>query len=124
MRRRPRTTTQSLKNRSIPENENTSGQESATAAGEETADPTPLSNAAPEIDPLTAMVMEQEAIETRKAELLLKYKKERARRKRGLTTEGRQVVGESDGVDEASVSVREHFHMEKVHSRYTIGPLV
>ena len=59
---------------------------------------------APEVDPLTAMVMEQEAIETRKAELLLKYKKERARRKRGLTTEGRHIGDESDGIDRASVS--------------------
>merc|ERR1719162_1096841 len=36
-----------------------------------------------EIDPLTAMVMEQKAQEMRKAELYLKYRKERARRKRG-----------------------------------------
>lgn len=60
--------------------------------------------AAPEIDPLTAMVMEQQAMETRKAELLLKYKKERARRKRGLSTEGRHIGDESDGIDRASVS--------------------
>ena len=40
-------------------------------------------SAAAEIDPLTAMVMEQEARETRKAELMLKYRKEKARRKRG-----------------------------------------
>ena len=58
----------------------------------------------PDVDPLTAMLMEQQALETRKAELLLKYKKERARRKRGLTTEGRQIGDESDGIDQASVS--------------------
>jgi hypothetical protein len=51
------------------------------------------------------MVLEQKAQETRKAELLLKYKKERARRKRGLTTEGRYTGSdESDGIDRASVS--------------------
>jgi hypothetical protein len=60
---------------------------------------------APEIDPLTAMVMEQEARETRKAELYLKYRKERARRKRGLTSEtGNSTGEENDGIDRASVS--------------------
>ena len=57
-----------------------------------------------EVDPLTAMVMEKEAQETRKAELYLKYRKERARRKRGLTTEARVIESESDEVDRASVS--------------------
>ncbi len=57
-----------------------------------------------EIDPLTAMVMEKEAQETRKAELYLKYRKERARMKRGLATEARVIESESDGVDQASVS--------------------
>ncbi len=57
-----------------------------------------------EVDPLTAMVMEQQALEMRKAELLLKYKKERARRKRGLTTEGHHIGDENDGIDRASVS--------------------
>lgn len=57
-----------------------------------------------EIDPLTAMVMEEQARETRKAELYLKYRKERARRKRGLTTEARIIESESDEVDRASVS--------------------
>lgn len=71
---------------------------------EEETGPTEEEPQAPEVDPLTAMVMEQEAIETRKAELLRKYKKERARRKRGLTTEGRQIGDESDGIDGASVS--------------------
>jgi hypothetical protein len=59
-----------------------------------------------EMDPLTAMLMEQKAEETRKAELMLKYKKERARLKRGLATEGRYIGSESDGVDQASVSNR------------------
>jgi hypothetical protein len=67
----------------------------------------------PDVDPLTAMLMEQQALETRKAELLLKYKKERARRKRGLTTEGRQIGDESDGIDQASVSaVRKSFPIQ------------
>ena len=61
----------------------------------------------PEIDPLTAMMMEQEAQETRKAELLLKYRKERARRKRGLTVDdGATICEESDGIDRASVSAK------------------
>jgi hypothetical protein len=59
-----------------------------------------------EVDPLTAMVMEQEARETRKAELYLKYRKERARRKRGLTSEtGNSTGEENDGIDRASVSI-------------------
>ena len=60
------------------------------------------------MDPLTAMVMEQEAQETRKQELYLKYRKERARRKRGLATElSRPKIGEDDdedGLDRAAVS--------------------
>ena len=52
------------------------------------------------------MVMEQEAQETRKAELYLKYRKERARMKRGLSVEARVIEGEADeGVDRASVSI-------------------
>ena len=58
-----------------------------------------------DIDPLTAMVMEKEAQETRKAELYLKYRKERARMKRGLATEARVIESESDEVDRASVSI-------------------
>lgn len=57
-----------------------------------------------EIDPLTAMVMEKEAQETRKAELYLKYRKEKAMMKRGLKTEARVIESESDAVDRASVS--------------------
>lgn len=57
-----------------------------------------------DIDPLTAIVMEEEARETKKSELYLKYRKERARRKRGLTTEARIIESESDEVDRASVS--------------------
>ncbi|CAJ1958630.1 unnamed protein product [Cylindrotheca closterium] len=60
---------------------------------------------AAEIDPLTAMVMEQEAHESRKAELYLKYRKEKARRNRGLATETRVVQGETDGVDEATLNI-------------------
>mmetsp|Transcript_8931 Transcript_8931/g.22540 ORF Transcript_8931/g.22540 Transcript_8931/m.22540 type:complete len:697 (+) Transcript_8931:37-2127(+) len=60
------------------------------------------------IDPLTAMVMEEEARETRKAELYLKYRKERARRKRGLTTEARIIESECDEVvDRASLVIIE-----------------
>ena len=60
-----------------------------------------------DVDPLTAMVMEQEARETRKQELYLKYRKERARRKRGLVTELSRPTDageEDDGLDRASVS--------------------
>mmetsp|Transcript_14878 Transcript_14878/g.41426 ORF Transcript_14878/g.41426 Transcript_14878/m.41426 type:complete len:656 (+) Transcript_14878:96-2063(+) len=60
-----------------------------------------------EIDPLTAMLMEQEAQETRKAELYLKYRKERARRKRGLATEARVIESDSDEVDQASLIIIE-----------------
>jgi hypothetical protein len=63
---------------------------------------------APEYDPLTAMVMENEARETRKQELYLRYRKERARRKRGLTTEAQPHGEESDGIDRASVSIYMH----------------
>lgn len=45
------------------------------------------------LDPLTAMVQEQEAKEKRRQELDLKYRKERARRKRGI------YEGEADGHD-------------------------
>ena len=64
-----------------------------------------------EMDPLTAMLMEQKAEETRKAELMLKYKKERARLKRGLVTEGRYIGSESEGGDQASVSRPMMIHM-------------
>jgi hypothetical protein len=61
--------------------------------------------AAPDIDPLTAMVMEQEERESRKAELYLKYRKEKARRKRGLLVDGGYNGNpENDGIDRASVS--------------------
>ena len=60
---------------------------------------------AADVDPLTAMVMEQEGREKRKQELYLKYRKERARRKRGLATELSRPsdAGEDDGLDHASV---------------------
>ncbi|KAL3899100.1 MAG: hypothetical protein SGARI_006532, partial [Bacillariaceae sp.] len=64
-------------------------------------------NSAAMLDPLTAMVMEQEAQETRKAELYLKYRKERARMKRGLHVEARVIEGESDEVDRASLVIIE-----------------
>lgn len=57
-----------------------------------------------EVDPLTAILIEQEAQETRKTELYLKYRKEKARRNRGLATEARVIESESDEVDQASVS--------------------
>lgn len=60
---------------------------------------------AAEIDPLTAMVMEKEAHESRKAELYLKYRKEKARRNRGLATEARVVQEDTDGVDQAALSI-------------------
>ena len=49
---------------------------------EETNNDTPQQQDA--LDPLTAMVREQEAQEKRRQELDLKYRKERARRKRGI----------------------------------------
>ncbi|MGK3749721.1 MAG: hypothetical protein ACI8RD_002017 [Bacillariaceae sp.] len=73
------------------------GQESSSTS-------TTTKNPEVDIDPLTAIVMEEEARETKKAELYLKYRKERARRKRGLTTEARIIDSESDEVDRASVS--------------------
>lgn len=66
-----------------------------------------------DVDPLTAMVMEQEARETRKQELYLKYRKERARRKRGLVTELSRPTDageEDDGLDRASVRC---FHRQR-----------
>ena len=56
-----------------------------------------------DMDPLTAMVRENEERETRKQELYLKYRKERARRKRGLNVEAQAYGEESDGIDRASV---------------------
>jgi hypothetical protein len=56
-----------------------------------------------DMDPLTAMVRENEERETRKQELYLKYRKERARRKRGLNVEAQEYGEESDGIDRASV---------------------
>ena len=56
-----------------------------------------------DIDPLTSFVKEEEARESKKAQLYLKYRKERARRKRGLSTEARFVESESDEVDRDSV---------------------
>jgi hypothetical protein len=76
--------------------------------GQSLEDPATSSNSAEarrEVDPLTAMVMEQQAQETRKAELYLKYRKERARRKRGLSVDARVIESETNGVDNASVSV-------------------
>ncbi|KAG7366657.1 Rab-GTPase-TBC domain containing protein [Nitzschia inconspicua] len=74
-----------------------STKEASAPSGSEVAD----------IDPLTAMVMEQQAQETRKAELYLKYRKERARMKRGLAVEGRVIESESDEVDRASLGIIE-----------------
>ena len=76
-------------------------QPSTTSKPSPQQDPTP--DPAPEYDPLTAMVMENEAKETRKQELYLRYRKERARRKRGLTTEAQPHGEECDGIDRASV---------------------
>jgi hypothetical protein len=65
-------------------------------------------NVTPDLDPLTAMVMEQQAQDTRKAELYTKYRKERARMKRGLSIDDRVVMeseSDSDQVDRASVRI-------------------
>jgi hypothetical protein len=77
-----------------------------------------MAGGVPEVDPLTAMVMEQEAIETRKAELYLKYRKEKARRKRGLTTEARIIESESEEVDRASVRKQFDYHLHQVHKGF------
>jgi len=79
---------------------------------------------AAEIDPLTAMVMEKEAQEKRKSELYLKYRKERARRKRGLTTEDRVTENESDEVDRASLIIIEKDLKRLPHPLETKGPII
>ena len=88
------------------EEEDDEEEEAGASAGAGPGGDGPGENAtvAVDIDPLTAMVREQEARETRKAELYLKYRKERARRKRGLVTETGNIVGEEvEGIDRASV---------------------
>ena len=77
--------------------------------GCETGESGETSGFASDVDPLTAMVMEQEGRERRKQELYLKYRKERARRKRGLATELSHpaVESEDDGLDHSSVGVNE-----------------
>jgi hypothetical protein len=65
-----------------------------------------------DMDPLTAMVQETEQRETRKKELYLKYRKERARRKRGLNVEAQAQGEESDGIDRASVRSMNRFGTE------------
>lgn len=57
------------------------------------------------LDPLTAMVMEQEAREKRRKELDLKYRKERARRNRGMSVEAE----DDDKWKDESFSVNEFF---------------
>ena len=65
---------------------------------EEEAEQAPVSPAVDNnamLDPLTAMVREQEAQEKRRQELDLKYRKERARRKRGIYEGETDVHGDS-----------------------------
>jgi len=76
-----------------------------------------------DVDPLTAIVLEKEARETRKAELYLKYRKERARRKRGLTTEARIIESESDEVDRASLIIIEKDLKRLPHPTETKQPI-
>jgi len=47
-------------------------------------------------DPLTAMFMEQESQEKRRQELDLQYRKEKARRKRGITAAEKVVIADCD----------------------------
>lgn len=54
------------------------------------------SSEAAALDPLTAMLQEQQAQEDRRQELDLRYRKERARRKRGLATDAKVVVADCD----------------------------
>ena len=89
----------------VEEEDNGGGENGGDDGTKETSSAANTGGDADEIDPLTAMVMEEQERETRKAELYLKYRKERARRKRGLTTEARIIESECDEVvDRASVS--------------------
>ena len=89
----------------VEEEDSGGGENCGGNSTKETSSAANSGGGADEIDPLTAMVMEEQARETRKAELYLKYRKERARRKRGLTTEARIIESECDEVvDRASVS--------------------
>ena len=88
---------QELMTKYIEEEEEVTKQEEAATT--EASPPAPVM-----LDPLTAMVREQEEKESRKAELYLKYRKEKARRKRGLANDGGfNESGENDGIDRASV---------------------
>jgi hypothetical protein len=51
------------------------------------------------MDPLTAMLQEQQAQENRRQELDLRYRREKARRKRGLATDAKVVVADCDTED-------------------------
>ena len=61
----------------------------------------PSSGTSAEVDPLTAMVMQQEAQQKRLEKLELKYRRERAMRKRGIQIEGED--GKNDRFDTYSV---------------------
>jgi hypothetical protein len=92
-------------------------EETTTTTTPEPSNESPAPSPSMMLDPLTAMVMEQEQQETRKQELYLKYRKERARRKRGLSTEltrrstttggslYEEEEAEEDGIDRASVRI-------------------
>jgi hypothetical protein len=67
----------------------------------------PLNASAAAFDPLTAMMMEQQAQESRRQELDLRYRKEKARRNRGLSEPGSKAVVEDDGDAEAKKLDRE-----------------
>lgn len=61
-----------------------------------TASPPPTTTAS--LDPLTAMLQEKEAQEERRRELELKYRKERARRNRGISNDSPTNSSNTDAV--------------------------
>lgn len=71
--------------------------------------PSSLNDAAPspDLDPLTALLVEEEEKSTRRQEMDLKYRREKARKKRGLGAEGDSCsVAEDEQYDEAEVALQ------------------
>lgn len=75
-------------------------------ASQESTPANETTTAAVSLDPLTAMLREQEAQEKRRQELELKYRKERARRNRGISNDG-QVSNDSGGDGATTDAVRQ-----------------
>jgi hypothetical protein len=72
------------------------------------------------IDPLTAMMMEQQAQETRRQELDLRYRKEKARRNRGLLSEpgasNKAILGEDVDAEGAGDTTKKKIDRETVRT--------